>query len=89
MSELLISPDGTVRVLYADELMPLLHAVGEVTVRRASMVEPAAGGGWCADMAPVGGEVLGPFSLRSEALAAEVAWLLEHDTPIPNEKGAS
>jgi len=31
--------------------------------------------GWTADMAPVGGPLLGPFKLRADALAAEREWL--------------
>ena len=31
--------------------------------------------GWLADLSPVNGPVLGPFDRRSEALAAELAWL--------------
>ena len=33
--------------------------------------------GWTANLAPVGGPVLGPFARRGDALAAEVAWLRE------------
>ncbi len=44
---------------------------------RASHVEPCAGG-WSADMSPVGGPVLTGFTKRSQALAAEVAWLEEN-----------
>lgn len=38
---------------------------------------------WWADMAPScpGGLVLGPFTTNTEALAAERAWLLDHDIP--------
>jgi hypothetical protein len=44
-------------------------------ILRASYVEPNATGRWAADLDPVGGPVLGPFDHRSEALAAEQAWL--------------
>lgn len=70
-----IRTDGSLQFIYDDELAPLL-ALGQATVTRASHVEPAAGGGWTADMSPVEpGIVLGPFPLRSEALAAEREWL--------------
>lgn len=73
--QLLIAPDGTVRTIYTEELD--LSTFGEARVTRASHVEPCEGG-WSADLRPVGGPVLGPFALRSAALAAEVAWLEEN-----------
>lgn len=72
-----IMPDGTLGFIYSDELQPLL-SLGTPTVRRASHVEPNEDGQWTADMGPSGGGLLGPFKLRSEALAAEVAWLDTH-----------
>lgn len=92
MSVVVIAPNGQVRVIYSDDLAPVMSAVGEVTIRRASHVEPAtAGGGWFADMAPVGGPVLGVefegrtigFPTRKEALDAEVDWLVQHGLPVP------
>ena len=68
--------EGRVEFVYSDALAGLLD-LGAATVTRASHVEPAPGGGWTADMAPSGGPVLGPFALRAEALAAEVAWLAQ------------
>jgi hypothetical protein len=38
-------------------------------------VEPDAHGQWWADLSPVRGPTLGPFGIRSRALAAEMAWL--------------
>jgi hypothetical protein len=67
---------GHVQFVYDDALAPLLET-GAATVRRVSHVEPAPGG-WTADMAPVGGPVLGPFALRATALRAERDWLTEH-----------
>ena len=52
-----------------------LGALGGVTIRRASHVEPDQEGRWWADLGPVGGPRLGPFGVRSAALAAEVQWL--------------
>ena len=41
-------------------------------------------GRWWADMTPVTPNlVLGPFWTRDEALAAESAWLAEHNIPLP------
>jgi hypothetical protein len=74
--ELIVQADGSLRCLY-DETVDL-SAVGQVTIRRASHVEPTEQGQWQADLSPVGGPVLGPFMLRSEALAAEVEWLRRH-----------
>ncbi|MEQ8788717.1 MAG: hypothetical protein RIC55_20570 [Pirellulaceae bacterium] len=74
--QILISPDGTLRCLY-DETLDL-HGLGQLTITRASHVEPDESGRWRADLAPVGGPLLGPFTLRSEALAAELAWLEDH-----------
>lgn len=65
---------GVIRFIYRDDLAELIDH-GPATTRRASHVEPAAGGGWSADLAPSGGPVLGPFRLRADALAAELAWL--------------
>ena len=74
--ELYVGPDGRVRCLY-DEAVDLA-ALGSPRIVRASVVEPDGSGRWTADLAPSGGPVLGPFGLRSEALAAEAAWLSRH-----------
>ena len=68
-----IAADGTMRFVYADNLRALLDE-GTARINRASHVEPQ-GTQWTADMAPVGGPVLGPYDTREAALAAEVAWL--------------
>lgn len=64
--------------------------LGEVVIATASYVEPApmriekegndsAGWGWAwgwtADLSPVGGPVLGPFTMKNDALEAERNWL--------------
>ncbi len=74
--ELVITPVGDVRSLYAETLD--LTALGTVNIQRASHVEPNLGGQWFADMSPVGGPRFGPFSRRSDALSAEIAWLRDH-----------
>lgn len=85
--DILIDDDG-IHLVYSDELVELF--VGEeVRITRASRVEPAVRGGWCADMRPIGGPVLFAdgvaisdsdphrlgFQTRQEALQAERDWL--------------
>ena len=74
--ELLITSDGQCRCVY-DKLLDL-SGLGSMTIQRASHVEPNATGQWTADLSPVNGPQLGPFTNRSEALAAEVDWLRTH-----------
>jgi hypothetical protein len=71
--QLRIDPSGQVRCVYGEVLD--LAALGALTMQRASHVEPDDQGHWWADLSPVSGPRLGPFPLRSQALAAEVAWL--------------
>lgn len=72
--DLVIHPDGAVATLYSELLD--LSTLGAMNIARASHVEPDADGRWFADI--VNGPKFGPFARRSEALAAEVAWLTEH-----------
>ncbi len=72
--QLIITPTGEVRCVYGEALE--LAAFGELAIRRASHVEPTTDGQWLADLTPVEGPVLGPFLARSQALAAEAAWLV-------------
>ena len=74
--QILIEPGGTIRCLYGEALD--LAVFGTLQIRRASHVEPTAGGQWLADLSPLSGPLLGPFAARSEALAAEEAWITEH-----------
>ncbi|QDU05447.1 hypothetical protein V6x_51840 [Gimesia chilikensis] len=74
--ELLITPEAKIRCLYDETLE--LTALGQPQIQRGSHVEPTADGQWTADLSPVSGPLLGPFSRRSEALAAEVVWLEQH-----------
>jgi hypothetical protein len=71
--ELFITRTGQVCCLYGEDLD--LRAVGSLTIRRASRVEPTDGGGWTAELSPIGGPTLGPYSQRSQALAAEARWI--------------
>ena len=74
MHDIIIDRDGNLKTIYSDDAADLIALVGEATITRASHVEPG-NGGWMVDMAPVGGPTFGPFALRADALAAEVAWL--------------
>ena len=71
--QLIVESDGALRCVYGEEID--LHALGNPSVSRASHVEPDQHGRWFADMSPVDGPKLGPFDRRSDALAAESAWL--------------
>lgn len=87
-----VRPDGSLHFLYDDALAPLMEA-GTPEVCRASHVEPTQAYDehgnklgkvvWYADMAPVGGPMLGAFDTRDEALRAERAWLHSHNLPDP------
>jgi hypothetical protein len=71
--DLVVLPDGTVRAIYAEDID--LGVLGQPVITRASHVEPDANGQWITDLTPASGPVLGPFGQRSQALAAEQAWL--------------
>lgn len=73
--QLVVEPGGLIRCVFGEEID--LHALGTPAISRASQVEPDEQGRWLADLAPVGGPVLGPFDRRSEALLAERRWLEE------------
>ena len=79
MMQMFVSPMGTVHTVY-DEALDL-RVIGSISIRRASTVEPDETGQWWADLKPVDGPKLGPCQLRSEALAAERAWLETHWRP--------
>jgi hypothetical protein len=74
--QLVVQPTGQIRCLYGEAVD--LATLGRLHVERASHVEPNDRGQWLADLCPVGGPTLGPFRLRSEALAAERQWLEEN-----------
>tara|TARA_B100001109_G_scaffold215974_1_gene185193 strand:+ start:769 stop:1032 length:264 start_codon:yes stop_codon:yes gene_type:complete len=81
--DIIISPQGEIRYIYNDALLSLT-SLGAATIKRASHVEPCDGG-WQADLGPVNGPILGPFTTRQEALQQEVNWLLQHNIPQPEE----
>jgi len=71
--DLFVDSAGDIRCIYGEELD--LRELGQLTITRASHVEPDRDGFWWADMGPVDGPVLGPFKNRTEALQAERGWL--------------
>jgi hypothetical protein len=71
--QLLIDPCGRVHCVYGEAID--LAALGPLSIRRGSHVEPDPQGLWWADLGPVQGPRLGPFARRSEALEAELDWL--------------
>lgn len=68
-----IGSGGVVRCLYGEAVD--LHALGRLRVSRVSRVEPDVEGLWWATVynEPPNYAQLGPFTKRSEALAAEAA----------------
>lgn len=72
--QIAILPDGQVQFIWDDSLAPI-REMGQMRIKRVSHVEPDDDGLWWADLGPVEGPRLGPFDLRSEALAAERDWL--------------
>lgn len=74
--ELVVSSQGVVRCLYEETLS--LESLGTIRITRASHVEPDSVGKWYADLGPVDGPRLGPFDRRSQALAAEHDWIVQH-----------
>jgi hypothetical protein len=76
--------DGRMRFIYSDEHKDLAD-IGKMNLKRVSHVEPDENNQWVADLAPVGGPKLGPFTLRKDALQAEVDWLNEHGVPCAEE----
>ena len=83
MMDLFIRPNGEVATLYGELLD--LASLGPMHITRASHVEPDARGHWWADLAPVHGPKLGPFTARSAALTAEARWLECHRLQQPCE----
>lgn len=74
--EIIIQTDGNARCVYGESI-PICE-LGKAGIKRASHVEPNRDGNWTADLGPVGGPVLGPFSERSLALEAETSWLRDN-----------
>jgi hypothetical protein len=78
---LVVDARGQVRCLYGEVVD--LSSLGTLSIRRASHVEPDSDGSWWADLSPLAGPRLGPFTRRSLALDAETAWLEQHWLGLP------
>lgn len=74
--DLYIDLTGNSTCLYGEAIS--LSALGKLTIRRASHVEPDSQGRWWADLSPSGGPWLGPFPGRTAALQAETDWLTDN-----------
>ena len=74
--QLIVESNGAIRCLYDETIS--LGRLGRLTIRRGSHVEADECGCWHTDLSPLGGPMLGPFSLRSEALLAESTWIKRH-----------
>jgi hypothetical protein len=72
----IVQPNGAIRGLYDESID--LSTVGQLSIRRASHVEPDTNGQWFADLSPIQGPILGPFPRRSDALTAESSWIEDH-----------
>jgi hypothetical protein len=70
-----ILANGKIHFIYSDQMSEAMKKAGVLSIFRASHVEPNKDGKWVADMSPVKGPKLGPFSTREKALCAEVQWL--------------
>ena len=68
-----VDPQGDLQFIYQEEIN--MEDLGASTIRRASEVEPIEDSQWCANLARLGGPMLGPFKNRSEAIEAELAWI--------------
>jgi hypothetical protein len=83
---LVVERQGVVRGVYGETID--LSALGVLSIRRASHVEPDERGRWWADLRVSGGPRLGPFALRSTALTVELQWLeralWERHPSLPN-----
>jgi hypothetical protein len=73
---LVVDSQGLAHCLYTEAVD--LAQLGALNIRRASHVEPDRRGRWWADLAPVGGPKMGPFTQRSQALVIEAKWLEQH-----------
>ena len=68
-----IDQAGGVKAIYSDGFN--WQALGKTLIQRASQVEPDHLGLWYADLSLSDGPKIGPFVRRTDAIAAEVAWL--------------
>lgn len=80
---LVVDSFGHIMCIYNEQID--LAALGTLSIRRASHVEPDASGHWWVDLNPAGGPRLGPFVQRRDAIDAELAWLDRHLARLPTK----
>ncbi len=94
---IILRPDGRAAHIHDEVHGNLFACLGDVeSTRRASHVDTTRDlceaaiqqlpanvnpNDWWADMSPVGGPLLGPYSSRKKALASETTWLLDNNLP--------
>lgn len=83
-----VERDGSVRILFDDDVRELCDALGGKTAsRRASHVELDDDMRWWVDLSPVGGPPqIGPFETRDLAIEAEKQELIRMGLPWPEER---
>ena len=79
--QLLCRTDGTLCAVYG-ELVELAE-LGQLSISRASHVEPDVDDTWYADLSLVNGPKLTGFLHRSDALTAEREWLEMYLQDLP------
>ena len=76
---------GTITSVYDDRWAPILLALGDVTITRATDVEYAAGW-WCATHRE-SGTIIATGTNRAEVISAEVEWLEDRLDYEPRSEG--
>ncbi len=77
MNKIVIS-EGRARFIHDDDLAERMGQHGDVSIQRASHVEPTSNGKWTVDLTPVGGPRIGTFDRREMALECERLWLIRN-----------
>jgi hypothetical protein len=70
--QVVIMPGGELRCVHDEAIV--LKTLGWLNIARGSHVEPDDMGYWFADLSPIEGPKIGPFTCRSLALEVEREW---------------